>query len=64
MKKLTAWLMILSLGLFTIGCGEEGAEVETETETPAVEAPEGEPVEPAGEAETALPEAETEAPAE
>ena len=31
MKKLTVWLMVLSLGVFTIGCGETTDDADTTT---------------------------------
>ena len=69
MKKLTVWLMVLSLGLFTIGCGETADDAGT---TPAAPeggtTPETPPAGDTGEAPTdeaaVEPEAPEEAPAE
>ena len=54
MKKLSVWLMVLSLGVFAIGCGEQAgdgaadpATPETTPETPEATPPAGEEPPPA-----------------
>lgn len=42
MKKIATLLMLLSLGLFTIGCGQQQTPAPTEPAAPAEPAPEGE----------------------